>query len=385
MINNKIVLVAFPDELKMVGKIDVKIIMQRLLRIEQRMKKGVNLDDEYQRYHLYCDRLENCGAWLAGQPGVMVDELGESYLEFIAQCKERVPELTVNSRMMSNFCPAEMIEEQIRLWIEADKAWHVLRMPVFKKKFDFYKLAAQKKLNVVEILEFSADATEVQNALSTDLHELFEDLPVSDEVVVLDDSSNARSSLLAQFATVIRNQQLGIRSGLNFSDMGHTTITEVLHEMAYGLGTKTVVPVIYGDGSEARPLTIRCLRYRRKEQREAFKAEPMINVGMMSQRHEELDSHVSVYFFRNQDLSVGKRAAEIDELAYKQAKEMFVRMRKEGKYRIGFYQTGFQPVVVGFYRALIEELLSQQGSEPLLQVTPFYFYKDHYQKGEVWF
>jgi hypothetical protein len=37
------------------------------------------------------------------------------------------------------------------------------------------------------------------------------------------------------------------------------------------------------------------------------------------------------------------------------------------------YQTGFQPVVVGFYRALIEILQEQIDKEPILEVTPFYF------------
>jgi len=59
-------------------------------------------------------------------------------------------------------------------------------------------------------------------------------------------------------------------------------------------------------------------------------------------------------------------------------------MRDEGVYKIAYYQTGFQPAVVGFYRALTEELIYRATSMAKLSVTPYYFINGEYRVGKTW-
>jgi len=147
------------------------------------------------------------------------------------------------------------------------------------------------------------------------------------------------------------------------------------------------VPVIYADGTEAAPLPLFCLKPKSADALTTLHEQPVFNMGMMSSRHSSdgLDVRVDVYWFRNQEISIGRTQAETDDVAYKKSKEQFLKMRTEGPFRIDFYQTGFQPAIVGFYRALAEELIAQY-KNPIaqLEVTPYYFMGVVYKVGKVW-
>jgi len=190
-----------------------------------------------------------------------------------------------------------------------------------------------------------------------------------------------------QFEKVISLTKQHAPAAINFSALRHDVIAEIMHDFVYRGGSPLSVSVIYADGTEAAPLPLFQLRQKRAEALAVIHQQPVFNVGMMSSRHSNdgLDEEVDIYWFRNQEISIGRTQAETDEVAYKKSKEQFLKMRNEGPFRISFYQTGFQPAVVGFYRALIEELIVQNKNPVAqLEVTPYYFMGGVYKVGKVW-
>jgi len=385
MIKTNIWLIAFSDEECLVDRVNLKTLMQRALRIEARMEKGVNLPLEQGRYHTLCDRIEYYGHMIASSKNVKVHNLGSGYLDSLIPLQKLAPDAVIRSRLMASFCPSELLNRHVELLLELVSVVGSDLSRELMQKILFYQQSAEAGWNIIELQEVVSDDEPVceVNTL-TDLRNEFLSLQIRDNITTGADA-NPYAGLRNQIRTVVDSVNRGELAAVNFSDLGHHVIAEILHELVYSRGTKISVPIIYADGSRAAPFPLFCLRPRPIEAvRFAFKDEPLINVGMMSQRHPDLDPKVKVYFFRNQEISTGKPAGEIDEVAYQKAKEIFKRSRSEGKYRIAFYQTGFQPAIVGFYRALTEELIQRSCSLPSLQVTPFYYLGENFKEGKTW-
>jgi len=385
MIKTNVWLIAFPDEECRIERVDLKILMQRALRIEVRMEKGVNLEQEQGRYHTLCDRIEYYGHLIAISDNAVVHNLGANYLASLIPLQKSFPEAVKKSRLMASFSPSELLGRQLEQLLDlVSTAGHYLCRELMPK-IQFYQQAVKNGWNIIELQEVISDYESVSEINAPDnLRDEFLSLHVRDDITTGADA-NPYVGLRNQIRAVVGSITRGEPAAVNFSDLGHHVIAEILNEMVYSKGTKISVPITYADGSQASPFPLFCLRPRQIESvRFAFKDEPLIKVGMMSQRHPELDPTVKIYIFRNQEISIGKPAGEIDETAYRKAKELFAKSRSEGKYRIAFYQTGFQPAIVGFYRALTEELIQRSYSLPSLQVTPYYFLGENYKEGKTW-
>lgn len=381
MINTKVILVAIPDADCVYERLDLRTLMSRALKIEVRMEKGVNLEDEQRRYQIICDRMEYLGHLVSSIKKVEIVNLRGDYLELLLLMKNKCPEETKRSGVMSNFCPANLLEKRIGLFEALAKQSGLLEQEEIKTKIKFYRAAAKKKSHVLELQELSTDEEMGESPTDEALREKFLSLPMSDGITSTQDT-NSFIALRNQMNRVIAEVNKGIPTGVSFSDLSHNVITEILNEFVYGAGKPMYLPVVYADGTKARPFPIHCLKPLEKGKSPNLPG-PVINVGQLSGRHQEMDPKMNIYFFRNQEISTGKTAAETDEVAYQKAKEIFERLRKEGVYRIAYYQTGFQPVVVGFYRALTEALLQKGKAAPVLEVTPYYYF-GHYEKGKTW-
>jgi hypothetical protein len=108
-------------------------------------------------------------------------------------------------------------------------------------------------------------------------------------------------------------------------------------------------------------------------------------------RHLEMDALVDMAWFLNKDIAhellsakVGEKLAAVDTFCYEQTHQQLRAWLDGGKLKLYLFQTGFQPAIIGFYRALVEELLERIGAPPALEVTPFYFIraKGHYGPGQ---
>lgn len=98
-----------------------------------------------------------------------------------------------------------------------------------------------------------------------------------------------------------------------------------------------------------------------------------LRLALLSLRHPKMDGDVDGAWLRNRFVSRSRPAAQTDELVYAisrvQLEELKARSRR---IHLMLYQTGLQPAVMGFYRALIDHLILSPGT---VEVTPM-FYSD---------
>lgn len=383
----KTVLISLSDEQCNCGRVDLRRLMAKAIKTEQLMESKVLIEEVQKRYNTFCDRIEFYSHRLLSLGSVDSEDLGGNYLDLLVKIKDRFPEESMKSRLTANFCPKERMAGYISDFESLVSKVGISEREEIQKKLSFYRRALSENKNVVELLVAWTSIREIDIETDTSkLEESFLSLNVSDNMTSGDYGGHF-VALKNQFNKVIDLTKKKTHAAINFSELRHDVITKVIREYAYKNGTPMYVAVTYADGSEASPLPIYCLRSKLPEQMVQLNAQPILNVGMMSARHanDGLDALVKTYWYRNQEISIGRTQAETDDVAYKKSKELFFKLRSEGPYRIAFYQTGFQPAVVGFYRALIEELIERNKKKmPAdLEVIP-YFFMGEYIKGEPW-
>ena len=197
------------------------------------------------------------------------------------------------------------------------------------------------------------------------------------------------------------NEAILFKKPFNVSAFSHRVFTELIRNYIYKPSISfwyrllewlifwrkikpILLPIVYHDGSEARPFPLFSLSRISKP-----KDLPVIKVGLMSMRHPEtLDPLVDVYLLRNAEVDRRENSAEQDDIAYDRGVEFFSELlRNENGIEIHLYHTGLEPVVVGTYRALVRILQDFQGR---LVVTPkFPVIKGgkviDYERGECWY
>lgn len=386
MSDQKIVLVALSDEQCNLGNINLRVLMNRSLRTEKRMVTRVMIEDEQRRYNTYCDRIEfYCRQVLLEGKAVSCD-LGTEYLDLVARIKDNFPEEVTNMRLTANYCPREFVADYLTSFENLMKKAGELERADVQNKLEFYRTALAAQSNVFELMQSWIPDNEKPKT-ETDpvkLKEAFLALAVSDNITE-DRGGGHFVALKQQIERVVDLTNKGILAAINFSDLRHDVIAEIVHDFVYMRGRPIYVAVTYSDGSEASPFPLFCLKTRQSQSLVGLHKLPILNVGMMAGRHQDgLDDQTQVYWYRNQEISIGRSQAETDDVAYRKSKELLVKMRSEGPYRIHFYQTGFQPAIVGFYRALTEELIFREKEPASLEVTPYYFMGGKYDVGKVW-
>jgi hypothetical protein len=143
------------------------------------------------------------------------------------------------------------------------------------------------------------------------------------------------------------------------------------------LACRVDVRVIYRDGSEAQTFPLQSLRLGE----EITEVYSVVRVALMSMRHPEMDSGVDAAWFRNRIISIVRPSSETDEVAYDISRTQLLQIIARGPVCLNLYQTGFEPAVVGFYRAVVHHLSQYPGT---VAVVPFYYNRGSYQKGRPW-
>jgi hypothetical protein len=182
------------------------------------------------------------------------------------------------------------------------------------------------------------------------------------------DGVTGRRAVLARFRHQLRcalNGEAG--AAIMPSGVSNSVLTEVLREFVAGPGLRVDVPVSYRDGSRARPFPLRCLPL---HGRGSDQEERVLRFTLLSIRHLAMDVDVDGAWLRNTDISRPRPAGETDALAYELSRQQLHRLATGRPLRMYLYQTGMEPVVVGFYRALTEHLLERPGT---VSVIPMYF------------
>lgn len=176
----------------------------------------------------------------------------------------------------------------------------------------------------------------------------------------------------AQIAASIRSKTLGQpASPISPSGVQNSVVTNILREfVTTDSGEAPVMaPVEYRDGSKSlNPMPLRALDLR--ENLPAFDVE--LRFALLSIRHTEMDATVNGAWLRNNEISRPRKQAETDDLVYAISRRQFDVLTDGGQCRVRLYlyQTGLEPAVVGFYKALTCHLIDYPGS---VAVQPMFF------------
>lgn len=144
-------------------------------------------------------------------------------------------------------------------------------------------------------------------------------------------------------------------SEVNLSVPRHSVTAPVLRTFAYDQTWRDrAIPIVFADHSRPRPFPIG--RLEPGEPPPIESEEDVIKLGLGSFRHPELDYLVDLYVVRNRELSDELTMASAEELSYRRTVELLddPALREGG--RLWVYHTGLEPMVIGFYRGIVEIL-----------------------------
>jgi hypothetical protein len=170
------------------------------------------------------------------------------------------------------------------------------------------------------------------------------------------------------------------------SDLANRVLSESLRRYIAQDGTTSRVdaPVVYKDGSVARPLPLRSLMM--TDERPPS-GQRVLRLTLMSVRHMKIDPHVDGAWLRNREVSVKRAYAATDELVYTQSRQQLVALSAHEPLVIELFQTGLEAANVGFYRALADHHLERTGLR--VTVIPRYYEgrddsPDDFAPGTIW-
>ena len=140
------------------------------------------------------------------------------------------------------------------------------------------------------------------------------------------------------------------------------------------------IRVAYGDGSEAPPYPLRCL-----QPADLSKEELVVPLSLMSMRHLLLDQSVVRNWLRNREIDQDSTLACGDFYCYQHAVAEFHSLRdtieRGQRLCVNLYHTGYEPAVVGVYRAAVEAI-RERGD--WLRIVPHYFVDAGFITGPSW-
>jgi hypothetical protein len=393
-------------------KADIAHFVADALSCERRIRKEVNLENEYERYSLCCQRLEQ-EIVMSGRAKLIasMDEFGAvlqagrfpaltldvSYLALLAQMVDQ----PAWERFGATFFPPDQISEHLAafsLWVAQQGQ---LATPAVQLRQAFLEAVQKANCGVVELQTSFHAPTGGDKATS------LEDVPAKSEAESgqfieipsfptsgIDIEFFGRKGRKQRLAGILRNQILAaLETGepVTFGNQApHDVITEILNEFVFVPAGETVrqldIRIAYADGSEANAFPLFCLSRIETSQQPDSLISPL-RVALMSMRHLELDPEIDFCWFRNREVSRTRTLAETDQFCFAATIDQLRDSLALGNFLIHIYHTGFEPAVLGFYRGLVQTLmaLKTKPNSPALSVVPFYYRGEHgYQAGTIW-
>ncbi len=376
--------------------------------IEHRLAKGVNQDNERARYSLCCSRLEAALMQLPSASAVSKEAfrsalgaahlpivtLGAEYLDVIELMYRKAPPRSSEMRLGTTFFPPDLVEAHVAAFSTLATDLGLADHTAVQQRVAFFQLAREHDCGVIELedpyrFEDAITVTVPQIAIEEEVPSHYYQDIETDERAFDNEGRNAYEILREQVEAAIRCVREGRPRAVNFSNQPHNIITEVLNEFVYSesgsVEKPTYVQVIYTDGSQGEPFPLRCLPKRDEAEIERLSQVQPLRVALLSMRHLALDHDVDMAWFRNREVSKARAFAETDAFCYAQTRKLLQESRDSEHLRLYLYQTGLQPAVIGFFRALVEELVFRAKSPPSLEVVPYYHRsKGGYQQGHAW-
>lgn len=181
---------------------------------------------------------------------------------------------------------------------------------------------------------------------------------------------------------IVRHLATGVPSEINLSLPRHGVATPVLRRCVYDHALAgQAVRMNFLDGSRVRSgFAVGCLTL--SEPGPLAQKEPLLRIGLMSFRHPELDYLVDLYVTRNRELAEQPSMADEEQLAFARTAAFLRDASFKNGGDIWAYHTGLEPMVIGFYRGVVQVLRerAQQKLPRTLVIRPF-VYQGHKDKG----
>jgi hypothetical protein len=193
----------------------------------------------------------------------------------------------------------------------------------------------------------------------------------------------AKDAVRERFDHLLRLALSGSTKGeacIQPSGVANSALTEGLREHVHHRGgqPRVDVPVVYRDGSKGPPFPLRALSV--SDQKPEGWAS--LRLTLLSIRHVEMDHLVDGAWLRNAKVSRPRPAGLTDTAVFETSRRQFRLLAKDPPTLLYLYQTGLEPAILGFYRALVHELLNRPGS---VAVVPCYYNRDgSFSEGRVW-
>ena len=168
-------------------------------------------------------------------------------------------------------------------------------------------------------------------------------------------------------------------TSINLSVYKHHIITLALRAIAYDRELEGEhLRIIFSDGSQPTQFPCGVLQFddnNTPRNAEITQKESITKIGLMSLRHPEMDYLVDFYAIENREIAMLDSIAAEESLAYDTALDLLKSTELSNGGEIWLYHTGLEPVVIGFYRAIVATLSwrKEQGFAQNLIVRPWIF------------
>ncbi len=380
------------------------------LGCEKRIAKEVNLENEYGRYTLCCQRLEQ-EIVLSGRLKVVdsADEvstglrsnrfpaitLDPGYLDLVGQTVDQpAPE-----RLGASFFPPAQVGAHRVAFAQWLQQQGLAQLQAAQQRLAFFLAAERAGCGVVELQSSFHMPSQSQTLEPNHTHQSIERPSEQDQFIHVPefarsgDGTEPFGHRKKRLAATLRSQiREALRTGepVGFgNEAQHDVIAEVFNELVFVPQGQPVqqlpLRVAYADGSEAQLFPLFCLP-RIAAHQPSISTTPL-RVALMSMRHLELDPEIDFCWFRNRDVSRTRTLAETDQFCFDTTMAQLRDSLASGDLVIHLYHTGFEPAVIGFYRGVVQTLvkLRARQSKTTLVVVPFYYRGGTaYQPGTVW-
>jgi hypothetical protein len=396
-----------PDNLQ---RVDIVHFVDDALGCERRIAKEINLENEFNRYTLTCQRLEQEIIYsrrirqanniqefrqILQAEYFPAQALHPGYLALLS----RTESAAGWERLGASFFPPDKISQHrhaFGLWVAREG---LADTPVVQQRLTFLEWAEEANCGVVELQTGFHVVTQEQHeaiarynytAPTDEGKDSFVEIPDFETTGVAIEffGETGRKQHLAKILRKQIHEALVADEPVTFGNQApHDVITQVLHEFVFVSPEMSKQPakmrVAYADGSEAELFPLFCLP-------RTIEAIPEIanplRVALLSMRHLELDPEIDFCWFRNREVSRTRTLAETDQFCFDTTLTQIDDCLKLGDLGIHLYHTGFEPAVLGFYRGIVYKLLELQKQQTArLSVEPFYFRGgDNYQAGTIW-
>ncbi|MFA6368877.1 MAG: hypothetical protein WCX20_00655 [Candidatus Shapirobacteria bacterium] len=355
------------------GVVKLPQLVDQALYDEKELSLNVNRKNVENRHYRVLDRIAYLGKVALLSSRIIWKDFDGELLNRISLLLKNNRDQLRSSRLIKTIYPFHLLSEIIN-----DIKNVQTLLPEAEELITFLKKAKKNEKSVIIVIDqHNKEEEEVIEKKIDDekLENTFKGQFVPDRII--DYSDKSFYQVLEQTIwNAVNSTKVGRINSVSLGEVPHPVITQVLHTFSYRQIQDASFPIsiniIYADGSQPKPFPLFRLKKRNNENLKEFRKLIPLKIGMLSCRHQELDSIIDSYWIRNIEMRMaGSTSAEKDEFVYQTTKERLAQIiEKNHPIRMNFYQTGFQPVVVGFYRAVVEFLMETQEGPPYLEVIP---------------